>query len=90
MKQALINKMDTSSMTLTNNLCSQKSPFDRSGVGYDHGASTSNTKGKTVFVLNVANTTPHVALSNNVLSSTKKKNVSRAIRTPTCHHCGKK
>ena len=89
-KQVLLNKMNTGSKTLTNILCSQKSPFDRSGIGYDHGASTSNAKSKTIFVSSVAYATPHTALSNNVLSSTKKKNVSHAARTSTCHHCGKK
>ena len=72
-KQVLLNKMNTDSKTLTNILCSQKSPFDRSGIGYDHGASTSNAKSKTIFVSSVAYATPHTALSNNVLSSTKKK-----------------
>ena len=41
-KQASLNKMDTSSKILTNILGSQKSHFERSGLGYDHGASTSN------------------------------------------------
>ena len=42
-KQVSLNNMNTGSRTLTNILCNQKSPFDRSGLGYDHGASTSNT-----------------------------------------------
>ena len=89
-KQASINKMNTGSKTLTNILCSQKSPFDKSGLSYDHGSSTSNVKGKTIFASGVAHATPHTALSNNVSSSFQKKNVSRAARTSTCHHCGKK
>ena len=71
-------------------LCSQKSPFDRSGLGYDHGTSTSNVKGKTIFVLSVAHATLHTAHIHKVLSSFKKRNVSHAARTSTCHHCGKK
>ena len=89
-KQASLNKMNTGSKTLTNILCSQKSHFDRSGLGYDHGASTSNAKGKKIFVSSVGHASPHTALSNNVLSNTKKKNVSHTERTSTCHHCGKK
>ena len=89
-KHASLNKMNTGSKTLTNILCCQKSPFDRSGIGYDHSASTSNAKGKKNFVSIVAHVTPYTALLNNVLSSTKKKNVSQATRTSTCHHCGKK
>ena len=89
-KQGSLNNMNTGSKILTNILCSQKSPFDKSGLGYDHGASTSNAKGKTIFVSSVAHATPHNALSYNVLSSTKKKNVSHVERTSTCHHCGKK
>ena len=41
-KQASLNKMSTSSNILTNILGSQKSHFDRSGLGYDHGTSISN------------------------------------------------
>ena len=57
-KQASLNKMNTGSRTLTNILCSQKSPFDKSGLGHNHGASTSNAKGKTIFVSSVVHTTP--------------------------------
>ncbi|XXG60944.1 hypothetical protein AAC387_Pa04g2730 [Persea americana] len=89
-KQASLNKMNTGSGTITNILCSQKSHFDKSGLGYDHGASTSNAKGKTIFVSSVTHATPHTTLSNNVLSSTKKKNVLYAAHTSTCHHYGKK
>ena len=89
-KQASINKMNIGSKTLTNILCSQKSPFDKSGLGYDHSASTLNAKGKTLFVSSVAHTTPHDAHVTNVSSSFKKKNVSCAVHTSTCHHCGKK
>ena len=88
-KQASLNKMNTGSKILTNILGSQKSHFDKSGLGYDHCASTSNAKGKIIFVSSIVHATPHTALSNNVLSSTKKKNVSHVDRTSTCHHCGK-
>eukprot|EP00268_Persea_americana_P055438 TRINITY_DN6442_c6_g1_i5.p1 TRINITY_DN6442_c6_g1~~TRINITY_DN6442_c6_g1_i5.p1 ORF type:complete len:220 (-),score=45.64 TRINITY_DN6442_c6_g1_i5:85-744(-) len=89
-KQASLNKMDIGSKILTNILGSQKSHFDRSNLGYDHGASTSNSNGKTIFVSSVAHTTPHAAHVTNVLSSFKKKNVSHTALTSTCHHCGKK
>ena len=89
-RQASRNKINTGSRTLPNILCSQKSHFDRSSLGYDHSASTLNTKSKTVFVSSVAHATPHTTLSNNVSSSFKKTNVSRAERISTCHHCGKK
>ena len=56
---------------------------------YDHSASISNTKGKTVFILGVAHATPHIALLNNVSSGFKKKNVPRVVRTSMCYHCGK-
>ena len=82
--------MHTGSKTLTNILCNQNSHFDRSGLGYDHGASTSGTTGYIIFVSSVSDATPHTALSYNVLSSSKKKNVSHAERTSTYHHCGKK
>lgn len=88
--QASLNKMNTGSKFLTNILGSQKSHFDISGLGYDHSASSSNAKGKTIFVSSVAHATPRTALSYNVLSSTKKKSVSQVDRTSTCHHCGKK
>ena len=71
-------------------LCSQKSPFDRNSLGYVHGASASNAKGKIIFVSSFAHATPHTAHINKVSSNFKKKNVSRAARTSTCHHCGKK
>ena len=89
-KQASLNKMSTGLKTLTNILCNQKSHFDKSGLGYDHDASTSNAKGKTVFVSSVAHATPHTAHIHNVSSSFKNKNVSRAARTSMCHHCRKK
>ena len=89
-KQASLNKMNIGSKTFTNILCSQKSHFDRSGLGYDHGASTSNTKGKIIFVSSAAHTTRHAAHVTNVSSNFNKKNVSRTARTSTCHHCRKK
>lgn len=89
-KQASLNKMNTGSRTLINILCSQNSPFDRSGFGYNHGTSTSNAKGKIIFISSVAHTTPYVAHVTNVSGSFKKKNVSRAACTSMCHHCGKK
>lgn len=91
-KHAFLNKMNTGSRTLSNILCSQKSPSDRSDLGYDHGASTSNTKDKTVFVSGVAHATPQTALLNNVSSSfnKKKKKMSLIARTSTCHYCGHK
>ena len=44
-KQASLNEMNTGLKTLTNILCSQKSHFDRRGLGYNHGAFNSYTKG---------------------------------------------
>ena len=42
--------MDTGSNTLTKIMGSQKSSFDRSGISYDHGASTLNAKGKIILL----------------------------------------
>ena len=81
-KHAFLNKMNTCSKTLANILCSQKSPFDRSSLGYDHGASTSRMKGKTIFASSVANATPRTAHIHNVMSSFKKR-MSRVARIST-------
>ena len=66
------------------------STFDKSGLDYDHGGSTSNTKCETVIISSVTHTTPHTAHLNNVSSSFKKKNAPRTTRSSTCHHYGMK
>ena len=80
--------MNTGSKILKDILCSQKSPSDRSSFSYDQGASTSMSKDKIVFVSRDAHGTPHIAQINNVLSSSKKKNVLRIVHTSAPHQCG--
>ena len=83
---ASIKQMNTGSKKLDEILGGQKTDMSKSGIGYTHGASSSNDKGKSVFLQGptVYSMTPliHKAPPLKIVNAT---NVHKPKFTPTCH-----